>query len=363
MNKRIMFLACAIVATVAAWACTSAIVTAKMTANGRPLLWKHRDTSDLNNVVERITPDAGFAYIGLFNASDSLRLEAWMGCNTEGFAIMNTASYNLKADTVKQMDREGLVMSEALRLCSTVDDFEHLLLTMPKPLGVEANFGVIDAHGGAAYFETCNYSYKRFDVDSITVRTNHSKSGRKDEGYGYVREANAQHLLRPYVESRSVTPEVLTERLSRSFYHSLVGKDFAADTVAYVVDRDFIPRRISSASVVVEGVNAGENPAATTMWTVLGYPPCGVVVPAWTWEGGVPDELRADDATGHSPACDRANELKRRVFDNPLPDTGDYLNIKALYDTDGSGIAVDCHLQSVENYRRGYEFINKKFGK
>ena len=51
------------------------------------------------------------------------------------------------------------------------------------------------------------------------------------------------------------------------------------------------------------------------------------------------------------------------MFDNPLPDTGDYLNIKALYDTDGSGIAVDCHLQSVENYRRGYEFINKKFGK
>ena len=69
MNKRIIFLACAVVATVAAWACTSAIVTAKMTANGRPLLWKHRDTSDLNNVVERITPDAGFAYIGLFNAA------------------------------------------------------------------------------------------------------------------------------------------------------------------------------------------------------------------------------------------------------------------------------------------------------
>ena len=51
------------------------------------------------------------------------------------------------------------------------------------------------------------------------------------------------------------------------------------------------------------------------------------------------------------------------MFDNPLPDTGDYFNIKALYDTDGSGIAVDCHLQSVENYLRGYEFINKKFEK
>ena len=363
MYKRFIFLACAVVATVAAWACTSAIVTARMTANGRPLLWKHRDTSDLNNVVERITPDNGFAYIGLFNASDTLRREAWMGCNTEGFAIMNTASYNLKADTVTHMDREGLVMSEALRRCRTVDEFEQLLRTMPKPLGVEANFGVIDAHGGAAYFETCNYTYTRFDVDSIVVRTNHSKSGRSGEGYGYVREANAQCLLLPYVAAHSITPEVLTERLSRSFYHSLVGKDFAADTVTYVVDRDFIPRRISSASVVVEGVAQGDNPAATTMWTVLGYPPCGVVVPAWTFEGGVPVELRADSLTGHSPACDRANELKRRVFDNPLPDTGDYLNIKALYGADGAGIAVDCHRESVENYRRGYEFLKNKFGK
>ncbi len=79
-------------------------------------------------------------------------------------------------------------------------------------------------------------------------------------------------------------------------------------------------------------------------------------VPSWTFEGGVPVELRADSLTGHSPACDRANELKRRVFDNPLPDTGDYLNIKALYGADGAGIAVDCHRESVENYRRGYEF-------
>jgi hypothetical protein len=30
-------------------ACTSDILTGKITADGRPLLWKHRDTDDENN--------------------------------------------------------------------------------------------------------------------------------------------------------------------------------------------------------------------------------------------------------------------------------------------------------------------------
>ncbi len=38
-------------------ACTSAIVSGKLTSNGRPILWKHRDTSDLNNKVARIEYD------------------------------------------------------------------------------------------------------------------------------------------------------------------------------------------------------------------------------------------------------------------------------------------------------------------
>ena len=32
-------------------ACTSAIITGKATPNGKPLLWKHRDTGELNNKV------------------------------------------------------------------------------------------------------------------------------------------------------------------------------------------------------------------------------------------------------------------------------------------------------------------------
>lgn len=41
------------------------------------------------------------------------------------------------------MDHEELLMRQALKVCKTIQDFEHLLDTL-RPLHVEANFGVID---------------------------------------------------------------------------------------------------------------------------------------------------------------------------------------------------------------------------
>lgn len=342
-------------------ACTSAIISGNLTSDGRPILWKHRDASDLNNKVERI--DGTIPYVALFNSSDKKCEEAWIGMNESGFAVMNTASYNLKNDTVSEMDKEGLVMSRALSVCRTVDDFARMLDTLPKPLGVEANFGVIDACGGAAYFETDNWSYRRFDVADAEcgyiVRTNYSKTGRNGEGYGYVRERNAEMLLAPYVASKSVTPAVLTEVLSRSFYHSLIGRDFEKDAAEWVVDNDFIPRYSSSASVAIEGVSYGENVADMTMWTVLGYPPCGVVCPVTL--DNVPDEVRADENTGNAPACDRANELKKEVFPR-IVDRGErYLNMKKLSNGRSRGINRLNRKESLRVYRtRGIRFAEKR---
>ena len=82
-----------------------------------------------------------------------------------GFAIMNSASYNLNLqDTSKLKDNEGFVMKKALQSCATLQDFEALLKSLPKPMGVNANFGVIDANGGAAYYETSNYTFIKFNA-------------------------------------------------------------------------------------------------------------------------------------------------------------------------------------------------------
>lgn len=352
----------ALLTCVAALPCTSAIVSGKYTANGRPILWKHRDTSDLNNKVVKIESESGLDYVALFNQSDTLCEQAWIGFNECGFAIMNTASYNLKADTVKEMDKEGLVMAKALEVCRTVHDFEEFLKCEQKPLGVEANFGVIDANGGAAYFETGNFNFKRLDVDSIVVRTNYSHTGRVDEGYGYVREASAELLLKPFVATRSLSPSVFTEILSRSFYHSLMGEDFALCGLEYIVDRDFIPRRISSASVAIEGVTHSDDSQMTTMWTVLGYPPCGVVRPVWIFEGGIPSEVISIGGE-LAPDVEKANELKEKVFDVIRDNGNNYLRVGKLFRFDGTGISQVNNRKSIDNYKLGYEFLTKKFGK
>ena len=44
----------------------------------------------------------------------------------------------------------GRVIYRALEVCATVEDFCHFLDTISKPSDVEANFGVINAQGGAA---------------------------------------------------------------------------------------------------------------------------------------------------------------------------------------------------------------------
>ena len=188
---------------VGAMACTSAIVSGKLTANGRPLLWKNRDTGDQNNRVERKKASNGkYEFIAVFDSRDYKDSAAWMGFNEKGFAIMNTASYNLNNDNVKEkdMDKEGVVMKKALEECVTVDDFEALLKRLKKPLGVEANFGVIDAKGGAVYYEIDNWRIRaKYDVNEeptgYRVVTNFTWQGREEDRKGVDRYERACELL------------------------------------------------------------------------------------------------------------------------------------------------------------------------
>lgn len=344
--KPITILIISLICAVApASACTSMIVSGNASASGRPLLCKHRDTGADNNFIARVEPaDGRHGYVGLFNAGDSTLSEAWMGMNDAGFAIMNTASYNLAPDTAAVKDREGVVMALALATCTTVDDFAALLESLEKPRGVQANFGVIDACGCAAYFETDDWHVTRFDVaDSPTgtlIRTNYSMTGADGKGYGYIRYNNADYLTREAVKNHSVTPELFTETVSRSYYHSLIGRDMSGDDI--VVDQDFIPRNISTSSIVIEGVNPSDNVTDAVMWTALGYPPCAVTQPVTLTE--IPEGLRADNSW-RSPDCDTAMQQRRAAF----PFTGGsgtkYLDLRVL-----RPVIDACREQSLKNY-------------
>ena len=323
-------------------ACTSAIFTGKATPDGRPLLWKHRDTGELNNRIEFFPAGNGikYSFLGLVN-SPVQGGEVWTGTNEVGFSIMNTASYNLQSEAADFEDQEGVVMYQALGSCKTLKDFEKLLDKMKKPRGVEANFGVIDAEGGAAYYEVNNTEWRKIDVndpkiapEGFLIYTNHSYTGRKDEGMGYVRYNTANELThKAWIQGVEFTPQWIFNNLSRSYYNSLLGIDLNRNPElapdGWFVDQDFIPRRSTSASIVVKGVKPSEDPSLTVMWTILGYPPCGIAVPMFVAAGkDQPDYMLKGSGKGNNALmCDQTLERRARIFPLTRGNGKNYFNI------------------------------------
>lgn len=211
-----IFALCALQLTPAA-GCTVAVVSGKATPDGRPLLWKNRDSGNEANKV-MFFEGGKYKFIGVVNADDDDGEEVWAGTNSAGFCIMNAASYNVNQEAKekdgdkRRMDEEGTFMKLALGGCGTVDDFQKLLDDTKNDRGVEANFGVIDAHGGAAFFETDNDGYVRFDADDpkvapegYIVRTNFSYSGKPNDGAGYIRFDRMSKLFHDAVTSTAST--------------------------------------------------------------------------------------------------------------------------------------------------------------
>lgn len=330
--------------------CTTAVVSGKATDDGRPLLLKNRDASSLQNRLVYFF-DGKYKFIGLVNSEDKDNKEVWCGFNETGFAIMNSASYNLKMnDTSKLSDLEGKIMKMALERCATLEDFEKLLKDLPKPLGVEANFGVIDANGGAAYYETDNFKFIKYDVNDPTVapngyliRTNFSFSGQDNKGYGYIRYVTASNLFENKIKNDRISFEFLINDAPRSLVHSFTKTDLTQDLPEenlekFVYFRDYIPRHSTSAAIVVQGVKQNESASLTTMWTILGFPLTSVVIPVWLLDdGSLPKVLQAD-GTGNAPFCELALQLKDKVFSHQNDASENYMNLSALLNKDNSGI-------------------------
>lgn len=330
--------------------CTTAVVSGKATNDGRPLLLKNRDADALQNKLVYFF-DGKFKFIGLVNSDDKDNKEVWCGFNEAGFAIMNSASYNLKMnDTTKLSDKEGIIMRLALQNCATLQDFEKFLNELPKPLGVEANFGVIDANGGAAYYETNNFSFVKYDVNDPSVapngyliRTNYSFAGEENKGYGYIRYQTASQLLESQIKNGKISFEFLINDVPRCLIHSFTKTDLTKNLPEensdnYVFFRDYIPRHSTSAAIVLQGVKENESPSLTTMWTILGFPLTSVIIPVWLLEDGTMPKILQADETGNAPLCNAALQLKDKVFSTQNDASENYLNLSALMNKENSGV-------------------------
>jgi len=301
-----------LIVAIPCYCCTSVIISSRYSTSGRPVMMKHRDTGELDNRIERFKGEK-YDFVALVNSNWASEPtckygylgEAWSGTNSAGFCIMNTATYDLKDDNVpvEEMDREGVVMFRALGECATVADFERLLDSMPRPLGVEANFGVIDASGGAAYYEVNNYKWVKFDVNSAEggymVVTNFTRTGRVADRKGVDRFEKASEIMK---KSGNKDHKWLINNISRS------GSPILRD--------------ITSASIVFEGVAPGDDPLHTVMWTALGYPASTVYIPVLVLDSDhVPFYLKANVPGANAIFCDNALKMKGKDVSSAILST------------------------------------------
>lgn len=333
-----------------AMACTTFLISGKYTADGKPILFKNRDTEEMNNALV-LFDDGRYKYMGLVDANEKKwNRSVWGGYNEKGFAIINSAAYNNNiGDTTKYSGKDGVVMKKALMYCASIEDFQNFLDTLPKPMGVNSNFGVIDANGGAAYFETGNFKYVKFDAndpkvapDGILVRTNHSMSGDLEKGFGFNRYENASRILALAKSENKLTPQYLLQALPRSLYHPRTKTDLGLDIPKQrdVADFrffiDYIPRVSTSSSFMVVGAKNPESVKETMMWTILGFPLVSVAVPAWLSAGDLP-KVAAMQSDYTAPLCNVSLKFKAECFPIQIDKGTNYINLSPVINEEGTG--------------------------
>lgn len=339
MKKLLLLIVCCCTIQLAL-ACTSFIISGKATPSGKPMMFKHRDTGELNNRIAYFQGDK-YAFMGLVN-SPSLGGEVWAGMNEAGLCIMNTASYNLREDKLDcTMDREGELMYHALGNCATLQDFEWWLETYPHPWGVEANFGIVDAQGGAAYYEMNNHRWIKYDVNEevngYRVVTNFSFAGRYEDYEGWERYQTASAIMQEnFSREKEMTAIDALNLFSRTYRHEVLNVNYTLENAPeYVVDQDFIPRRITSAVIVFEGVKVGEEPMHTIMWSALGYPASAVAIPILMNAKYLPKYMAARGKKGealHSEMCDASLKIKDTwVFPMKISNGKRYVNLQNVF--------------------------------
>jgi hypothetical protein len=330
-----------------------------VTSNGKPLLWKNRDADDLHNQLI-FCADGKYAYVGLVNKGDAAGMNIWAGTNSEGFCVMNAASYNLEVD--KDTKGEGAFMKLALQSCASVGDFQALLeKTNAGGRDVSANFGVIDAVGGACFFEAGAHAYKRFNADDpllggrgILVRTNYSESADLEKGTGFLRRDRAAGLLFALAKDNKLSSESLLGEVGRDQANEKIGSyplttPRKKGSASFAYTGDSICRYDTASAVVFQGPAPGESAARTTAWVILGLPSGGVAVPVWVGAGEVPVEV----SPGPDPAPLNAlfTEVRKLLYPDDRGDQKKYVDLDSLINPQ-FGVRTALLVQEAANFRK-----------
>ncbi len=344
--------------------CTAGVASGKATTDGRPLLWKTRDAGATNNEVIWNT-SGKHHFVSVITAGDPG--SSWMGVNEKGFAIINTASSDLgsgRPTTARAAPAQpglgnGTLMARALAECATVEEFEALLkATNPIGRQTATNFGVIDATGAAAFFETADDRYWRYDAANTEkgyiLRTNFAIHGAREgllaRPYSMDRYLQTDELVRDFFLTERIDFKEIVKHQIRSFGDAdgnlvplPITGSYDGHPRGYFPHDHSINRSSSVSFAVIQGVLPGEDARLSTMWTILGQTSTGILVPYWP-VGATPAEA---DGPETAPLNDAANRIKKELYE-PVPAEAvgpegqqarpTYINTLALQDENGDGI-------------------------
>ena len=324
--------------------CTAAVMAPEAGEGHRPMLWKNRDTGQLSNRVVYVK-EQPHSYLAVVDKDDPTGRVCWAGLNDAGFAIMNTASYNLPQRKGELVDQEGLIMTQALRTCRTVADFEAFLQANLGPnLGASTNFGVIDGEGNARVLEVHNHGVTRLDPAAAPGKflfvTNFSRSGNPQEGAGRLRMARAEALasLRkpgPFGPreifrdfARDTGPPLLKSRTWAQF-HDLPSEPF------WIHTKHTINRWDTACSVVLVGKDPAQPDSRPMMWILPGEPLVSIALPLWVEAGAPPEAFFQGEEAPLWVETLRLKALARPTYGHP--ETQEYLDASRLDNRTGSG--------------------------
>ncbi len=351
-------------------ACTSVIVSGRVTKDGRPMIFKHRDSGNVHNMMI-VVQGRRYRYLGLVNAEDTTPVDVWGGHNEAGFGIINTAAYNLNGNG-GDTDGDGILIRKALELCATLEDFERLMDTVKKPRDVNSNFAVLDAKGGCAYYETGNYKYVKFDVndpavapDGYLMRTNFGTTGNHKLDQGVERYQAITAFMAEACKEGHLEHDYLITHISRYLKHGVTQLDMydmmpetETDT-CYVSFHDYIARYSTASVVLVQGVRPDESPLNTISWTIMGWPLTTIAMPLALLPSGKLPTLVSNDGTGHSRLCEMGLQLKSRVFTlKKGNNTAFYGNLAPLINKKGTGILQQLLLVEEDVMSHGEEAVD-----
>lgn len=347
-NLGIMLLAL-ITAALPALPCTVAVVSGKATPDGRPLLWKNRDTSNPDNKIVYIKGEK-YGFLAVVEARDTGAPSVWQGLNARGFAIMNSLSRDL-ALSDQAYTENGMFMRQALSVCANVADFEALLEKTNGRRRVAANYGVIDAEGQACLFETSGDRYVKFDAadprvapQGFIVRTNYAYTAPEENetGGGFIRFERVQNLFERAAAERRLdlrfilqeaARDLVNEKLHSDPMSALRGLDASASPL-YVRTNDTLNRRSTVSVSVFHGVPSPDRAHLATMWSILGQPICSVAVPLWVEAAQVPKVLGGPD---EAPMCELAKTLMSHLYPDGRANMRQYLNVTRFMTYGGEG--------------------------